>query len=228
MKRALLVAAGCVSVLAAALVLATDHRADRPSAVRAATTSVPPARVAAGEVGPSTTRGGMPAGFRRDEAGARAAAMTYACASQRWLYLSDAQVEATVAAVATPSAAPRLARDVVGEVRAAREALAASAGRVWWIVRPLAVKVASFDRDRARVEVWVVSVLSAADVALPQSDWTTVTVDLAWQEGDWRVDAVADRPGPTPMVGPKDQPWQPEPFDEALDGFERVDVGERL
>lgn len=166
-------------------------------------------------------------GFSRDVAGARAAAMTFASASQRWLYLEDVEVEASVAAVSTPVAAPALAREVLDEVRVARESLSNSPGRVWWIVRPLAVDVDAYTPDRARVVVWTVTVLSASDVALPQSDWTTVTVDLAWHDGDWRVDAIADVPGPTPMLGPRDQPWQPEPFDDALDGFERVDVGER-
>jgi hypothetical protein len=168
----------------------------------------------------------MPVGFSRDEAGARAAAMTYAAASQRWLYLDDGAVNAAVAAIATPSAAPALARDVLDDVRMARESLATSAGRVWWFVRPLAVNVETYTPARARVAVWTVTVLSASDVALPQSDWTTVTIDLAW-DGDWRVDAITDEPGPTPMLGPRDQPWQPEPFDDALDGFERVDIGER-
>ncbi|MGH9031756.1 MAG: hypothetical protein ACRDZV_06460 [Acidimicrobiia bacterium] len=169
----------------------------------------------------------MPAGFSHDEMGAQAAAMTYAAASQRWLYLDDAAVEAAVVAISTPTAAPRLAREVLDEVRVARESLSQTPGRVWWIVRPLAVDVEAFTPERARVAVWTVTVLSASDVALPQSDWTTVTLDLAWHEGDWRVDRTADAPGPTPMLGPRDQPWQPEPFDDALAGFERVEVGER-
>jgi hypothetical protein len=70
--------------------------------------------------------------------------------------------------------------------------------------------------------VWTVSVLSAADVALPQADWLTVSVDLVWEAEDWRVDDVRDAPGPTPMLGVRDQPWQPEPFADTLAGFERL------
>lgn len=188
-------------------------------------TASPPAVSPRGS-GPTSERAGMPVGFAHDEAGARAAAMTFAAASQRWLYLEDAAVEAAVAAISTPTAAPRLAREVLDEVRVARESLSQTPGRVWWIVRPLAVDVEAFAPDRATVAVWTVTVLSASDVALPQSDWTTVTLDLAWHDGDWRVDGTADAPGPTPMLGPRDQPWQPEPFDDALAGFERVEVGE--
>jgi len=39
--------------------------------------------------GPSSEAAGIPAGFSADEPGAVAAAVAYATASQRWLYLSD-------------------------------------------------------------------------------------------------------------------------------------------
>lgn len=179
-----------------------------------------------GELGPTAVRAGMPVGFAQTEQGARAAALTYSGASQLWLYFTDEEIEEAVAAIATPTAAPSLAREVVGEVGVAREALSASPGRVWWIVRPLATRVESFTPDRARISVWTVTVLSAADVALPQSEWITVTVELVWSDGDWLVEAITDAAGPTPMLGPRDQPWQPEPLDDALEGFERVEVGE--
>lgn len=156
------------------------------------------------------------------EAGARAAAIAYATASQDWLYLSDEDVERSVIAIATPAAGPELSRETVTELRAARDALAKSPGRVWWVVRPLASRVERFDRQTARVVVWTVTVLSASDVALPQADWMRVAIDLARVDGEWRVQAIAEVPGPTPMTGTKDTPWQPEPFDTALEGFERV------
>ena len=105
----------------------------------------------------------------------------------------------------------------------ARDQLGASSGRVWWLVRPLAWNVETFDGDQARVAVWVVTILSAAEVAAPQSEFLTVTVDLAWLDGDWRVDGVRDHLGPTPMTGPQDQPWDAVPFDETLAGFTRLD-----
>ncbi|MDZ7734498.1 MAG: hypothetical protein U5R31_16745 [Acidimicrobiia bacterium] len=99
---------------------------------------------------------------------------------------------------------------------------------VWWLVRPLAWRVETFSPSGATVAVWrAVTVLSAQEVAAPQAEWVTVTIDLAWVEGDWRVDAVRDTAGPTPQTGPNDQPWDAVPFDEALEGFTRID-GEPL
>lgn len=229
MKRAHLVAAIAGAVIlgfVGGMALADGSASSQPAPAAPSSADVP-VEVARSAPGPTTARAGMPAGFAHDEAGARAAAMAHASASQRWLYLDDAGVEAAVAAIATPTAAPGLVREVLAEVRTARESLSTAAGRVWWVVRPLAVRVESYTPDRARIAVWSVTVLSAADVALPQSDWLTVTVELVWLDGDWRVDAVTDTAGPTPMVGPRDQPWQPEPFDDALAGFARVEVGER-
>lgn len=158
----------------------------------------------------------------RTERGARAAAISYATASQDWLYLGDEDIDRSVRAIATATAGPSLSRDTVGELSAARDALAKSPGRVWWLVRPLASHVERFDPASARVVVWTVTILSAADVALPQADWSRVAVDLVWASGGWRVQAIADSAGPTPMTGTKDRPWEPEALDEALVGFERV------
>ncbi|MEA2828498.1 MAG: hypothetical protein QOG43_2937 [Actinomycetota bacterium] len=158
----------------------------------------------------------------RTESGARATAIALATASQDWLYLDDEQIDRAVRAIATASSAPTLSAETVAELRTARDALAKSTGRVWWLVRPLASRVERVDPGTARVVVWTVTILSAADVALPQADWMRVTVDLAWEGDAWRLQAIDDEPGPTPMTGTKDRPWQPEPFDDALGGFERV------
>jgi hypothetical protein len=130
-----------------------------------------------------------------------------------------------VAAVATPEAASRLSGEVTAEVRLLRDALLASPGPVWWVVRPLAAKVESYSSEQARVGVWVVGVLSAADVAVPQSHWVTVTVVLRWTGGAWRVDAVTERPGPTPVLDASDEPWLPEDLAATLAGFEPLEPG---
>ena len=158
----------------------------------------------------------------RDEAGAVTAAVAYTAASQRWLYLSDDEILTAVAEIATPQAADRLADEVVEEVRSSRDELAQSPGRVWWLVHPLAWRVETHSPDEATVAVWTVTVLAASEVAVPQSAWITVTVDLEWVGGAWRVGAVRDRPGPTPMTGPRDEPWDSRPFDDALEGFTRL------
>lgn len=207
-------------VLIGALLVAVgspDHDTT-PEAPTSARPTVP-----VGVAGPVTEQAGLPAGFAHDRDGATAAAIAYATAPQRWLYFTDDEIVAAVDAIATPVAGPRLSEEVVIDVRTARERLGESPGRVWWLVRPMAWRIDTFTPDEASVSVWTVTVLSAEEVAAPQSEWVTVTVDLAWTDGDWRVDGVRDTPGPTPMTGPGDQPWDAVPFDEALAGFTRMD-----
>ena len=229
-RRTAIIATVVVAALVAGVLLlqfsgdsptGSDH-SGTPSA-----TEAPRPTVAVGVAGPAGDAAGVPVGFSADEPGAVAAAVAYATASQRWLYFTDDEIEAAIAAIATPVAAPRLAEDVVADVSMAREQLAQSSGRIWWLVRPLAWRVDDYRDTNARVSVWTVTILSAAGVAAPQSEFLTVTLDLAWLDGDWRVDAVRDTPGPTPITGPHDQPWDAEPFDRTLDGFTRID-GEPL
>lgn len=175
------------------------------------------------EAGPTLERGGLDVGFAADEDGAIAAAISYSTASQRWLYFSDEEIRDAVDEIATPIAGPRMADQIVLDVSTAREQLAASDGRIWWLVRPLAWRVDHSDDTEARISVWTITILSAAGVAAPQAEYMTVTLDLAWVDGDWRVDGVRDTPGPTPMTGPQDQPWDAEPFDQTLAGFTRMD-----
>lgn len=195
-----------------------DHRNEPPAAAESRRPTVP-----SGAAGPAGETSGVPVGFASDEPGAVAAAIAYATASQRWLYFTDDEIDAAIGEIATPVAAPRLAEDVVADISMAREQLAQSSGRIWWLVRPLAWRVDHFRDTEARVSVWTVTILSAAGVAAPQAEFLTVTLDLAWTDGDWRVDGVRDTPGPTPITGPQDQPWDAEPFDQALDGFTRMD-----
>lgn len=145
--------------------------------------SAPRPTVPSGEAGPSGEVAGVPVGFANDEPGAVAAAIAYATASQRWLYFTDEQIEAAIAEIATPTAAPRLADDVVRDVSMAREQLIASSGPIWWLVRPLAWRVDHFTDVDARVSVWTVTILSAAGVAAPQVEFLTVTLDLSWTDG---------------------------------------------
>lgn len=164
-----------------------------------------------------------PAAIDRSEDGAVASAMAYAAASQRWLYLTDDEIRAEITDLATDRAAEGLAAEAAGDIAEARTGLSASTGRIWWLVRPLATRVAFYGPDQARVLVWTVTVLSAASVAVPQTEWLTVSIDLEWDRDAWRVDAVRDTPGPTPVPGPGDDPWEAEDFDRGLDGFVRID-----
>lgn len=225
-RRSLIFASVVTIVLVAGVALSRcsgeDTSPSRAEATASASSGERP-QVSVGASGPTAQRAGLDVGFSQDEDGAVAAAVSYATAAQRWLYFTDEEIRTAIDQIATPMASARLEAEVVRDVSLAREQLGASSGRVWWLVRPLAWRVDDFRSDQARVSVWTVTILSASEVAAPQAEYLTVVLDLAWVGGDWRVDAVRDAPGPTPMTGPRDQPWDAEPFDESLAGFTRMD-----
>lgn len=156
------------------------------------------------------------------EEGAVNAALQLIAASQQWLYLDAEPLTAALRDVTAPEARDDLAGELTAEVRQAQNALRPSTGRVWWVVRPLAWRVESYDGARATVSVWTVSVLSAEGVALPQSEWVTTELELRWGSSGWALVSVRDSAGPTPQLGTGDTPWSADEFDDALAGFTRV------
>ena len=68
-----------------------------------------------------------------------------------------------------------------------------------------------------------VGIEPASSLTLGALDRIMLGSDLSRIDGDWRVDGVRDTPGPTPITGPQDQPWDAEPFADSLEGFTRID-----
>jgi hypothetical protein len=169
-----------------------------------------------------TQPGDVGAGFARNEAGAVAAAVSYATAAQNWLYLSDEQVADSAGAAAVPAVRDRLVGELVDQVGLLRDELVETTGTVWFVMAPLATRVDSYSPGRAVVRVWLVRVLSADGVAVPQSGWQTLRFELAWHGGDWRIADTAEVEGPTPQLEAGLQPWSARYFDQELEGFTRI------
>ena len=205
MKRGLTIAAVAVALVVGVIASRSLGDGHRPTTSAAERVTVA-----------ATSDGAMP------EVAARDQALDFVTGFQRWLYLDDETIEAQVRSLTTTAAASIVATDVLADVRVARAALTGSTGRVWWVVRPLATRVEGLSERWARVSVWTVTVLSAADVAAPQSEWSTVTVDLEREVDGWRVGSTATLAGPTPAIAPNDEPWPAERLDAHLGKFVRI------
>lgn len=161
---------------------------------------------------------------RGERADAVTAALEAAPAAQDWLYLADTDIRAEIDRIATETAAPRLAHAAIVNAAAARESLQGAAGPVWWIIRPLAWRVETFDGHRATVSVWEIQILAARDVAAPQSRYRTLQIDLEWTEGRWLISDLNESNGPAATPAPGEEAWDSRTFDQALEGFTRVGV----
>jgi len=195
-----------------------DRSARQPQAEAAAAEPRPAAS------GPTQELDGAPAGFAHSRDGATAAAIAYtATLSQRLLYLDPAAADSAVRAITADASVETITREVLAGLQAVREPLAAGAGATWWVVEPLAVKVEAYTDDRARISVWMVRVLSRPGVVVPQSSWVTETVELVWEDGDWRLWSDESTPGPTPVLDGSDLPASAAQLDTELTGFELLD-----
>jgi hypothetical protein len=218
-----------VMALGAVLVGVWSGRSSTPPAA-APTPAGTPAAVGEDDLpaghGPSGTTPGVGVEFSRDQAGAVAAAVSYAAAPQSWLYLSDEDVRAGVEGIVVPEARDGITGEVVQEIRLLRTELEKASGTVWFVVAPLATRVEDFDPEsgRAVVRVWSVRVLSAEGVAVSQSGWQTTTFRLRWQEDGWKIASTHDVDGPVPQLEVGLQPWTADYMGAELEGFVRVGV----
>jgi hypothetical protein len=225
-RRVAILAAVAVVVMGLGAVMA-GRGGDRPPASTGDTASTGAAH-GGGEAhagpGPHDVTGGIGIGFSRDEAGAMAAAVSYATAPQTWLYLSDEDAAASAEVIVLPDAREEIVGDVVQEVGLLRDELASSAGTVWFVVAALATRVEDYDAaaGRAVVRVWTMRVLSAEGVAVPQSGWQTLTFNLRWHAGDWKIAAMDEADGPVPQLEAGLQPWTAGYLAGELEGFSRV------
>ncbi|MGE0139377.1 MAG: hypothetical protein AB7R77_16295 [Ilumatobacteraceae bacterium] len=200
MRRIALVVVVGVVVIAAAL--RGCDSADRTDVARQVTPGAP---VASGSsaAGPLAMRDGVPIGWAHDPGGARAAAvsavgLTGTVARAGFITRGD-----MIEVLASARFAPVLAREsaaqldeLVGELPAAGIATAS----VLFRELPLTASVVHADDATAQVEVWSVLVAGAPDRGAPRQLWRTVTVDLAWEHDDWRVDGWTAAAGPTPAL----------------------------
>jgi hypothetical protein len=71
---------------------------------------------------------------------------------------------------------------------------------ITWAEIPLTARVVEDLGTTVRVEVWSVLVVAHPEVGVPRQAWRTVSLDMTWEAGDWKVDGWDATPGPTPAL----------------------------
>ncbi|GAA3301527.1 hypothetical protein GCM10020295_45020 [Streptomyces cinereospinus] len=69
---------------------------------------------------------------------------------------------------------------------------------------PIGTKVTAYADTRATVEVWCTGVFGTTGERSTNpvtSDWFTMTLQLRWTAGDWKVDSFSQEDGPAPVPG---------------------------
>lgn len=177
--------------------------------VRAGGTSAGPARL---------EPPGVPVGFGHSKRGALAAAVAYVQLGDLILSL-DAEAAADVLGrVASREAGDAFVSSELAGFAQLRDALARGSGPSRLRVGVVATRVDAYSLDRARVRLWRVAVLSRDGMTNPGEQWATVTYDLIWEDGDWKIWSETVLPGPSPA--PADERMAtPAELDASLAGF---------
>lgn len=202
MRRVIVVSAAVlVAAVAVGLRACTTPDRDVASPSEPATPVVP---VEGGSsIGPRSERLGVPIGWSHDAAGARAAAVSAVSLTgdlARAGFITRADM---IEVLASRRYGPTLAGLSAAQLDTfladlAGEGLTPSQLLVHEL--PLTATVESTSADVATVQVWAVVVAGADRLGSPRQMWRTVTVELIWEGGDWRVDGWTARPGPTPAL----------------------------
>ncbi|MFF2619741.1 hypothetical protein [Kitasatospora sp. NPDC058046] len=149
---------------------------------------------------------GVPIGYTNSREGAVAAAVNYELARSSVAYLTDGQVrERILKAIMTSEAAPSQLKednDAAAKLASAFGLTVEGSGQLIARASPLGSRVASYSPQVATVSVWMCGVVGVASANAPlpvSASWSTYTLVLIWQNGDWKVSSITAANGPTPL-----------------------------
>ncbi|MFD7414253.1 hypothetical protein ACFVZ3_23100 [Kitasatospora purpeofusca] len=188
---------------------ATGRSADRAAAATATSGAGP---APSGDQPVTATVNGIAAGFPHTDQGAQSAAANYAVAiGSADMFRTDSR-HTIVTTIADPAAAQTLQSRLdqgFGADTVARYGLDAQ-GRapkgLTFVSRtvPVGAKAVGYTDTETKVEVWCTGLTGLAGERSVQpvlASWFTLTLDLRWTGGDWKLTDYASRQGPAPMPG---------------------------
>ena len=179
-----------------------------------------PADPAALGPGPWRVEDGIPTGFSHDEAGALAAAGTYATTGQALIDMAPTELADAVRRYSAAGSESDQISEVTTEVASLRHALSSGQGRIQYVKSVLATRLSSYSPERAEIQVWAVGVLWRQGAAEPQADWTTSTFVLVWEDDTWKVETESITSGPAPAPNGGTPPVSATELDRLLEGFD--------
>lgn len=212
-SRGMVTVVGVIALLIAAIAFAnrggdddTPAGASSPDKPEAASTA------ASGRHPVGTKNGGIASGFGRDEQGAQSAAANYAVALGSAEMFEKDKRDVILRAIIVPSGvadfeatldkaySPQFNKNV------GLNEDGSTAKGYTFVSRtsPIGTKVTELTTDGATVEVWCSGLLGLAgeDSTKPVTNsWFTITMQLRWSGGDWKIVTHSQKDGPAPVPG---------------------------
>jgi hypothetical protein len=204
-SRSLVTVVGVIVLLIAAIAFA-NRGEDDPAPTTSAGSQPEAASTAASGEKP------VRAGFAQDEQGAQSAAANYAVTLVsadilksarrteivRQVFVADKQaaLEEKFDKAYSKEFLSNIGLDQNGNARAGSTYVSRTV--------PIGTKVTDYTDTVATAEVWCTGLYGAAGVDSTNpvtSDWFTMTLQLRWTDGDWKVDSFSQKDGPAPVPG---------------------------
>ncbi|MCM2577347.1 hypothetical protein [Streptomyces meridianus] len=209
-SRGLITVVSVVVLLVAAIAFANRGNggggpADDPGRSGAGAPTAP-----SGETPVRAGDGDIPSGFPKTEQGAQSAAANYAVALVSADILKAAQRKKIVRQLFVSSKVDELdakfdkaySKDFLSKL--GLDANGNAAEGMTYIARtaPIGTKATAFSPASATVEVWCTGAFGTAGVRSTNpvaNDWFTMTLQLRWRDGDWKVESFKQEEGPAPV-----------------------------
>lgn len=156
----------------------------------AAAGTAPAGGIVAAPHGPAKITQGVPSGYTRDRAGAATAGIN---AVQLVNNLAHGQATPEIASTTWPAST---ADDGTRQALSTRPGSTDQTSKI-----PATTRVTAYTDATATVEVWVVAVGSGDAIGggtNTAARWSTHTIQLTWENGDWKVAGLRANSGPQP------------------------------
>ncbi|MEV6027605.1 hypothetical protein [Streptomyces sp. NPDC052036] len=211
-SRSLITVVGVVVLLIAAIAFANrggdsassdGNRDSKAGAAPTAATGTRPVR---------TKEGTIPSGYAHDEQGAQSAAANYAVALGSADMFNKARRDEILRTIITPSRVAGFegtldkaySPEFNKKVGLTEDGAAPQGYTFVSRTTPIGTKVTSFSTDRTTVDVWCNGLLGLAGQNSTNpvtSSWFTITMQLEWNNGDWKIVQHSQQDGPAPVPG---------------------------
>ncbi|MGI3226184.1 hypothetical protein ACRJ4B_22360 [Streptomyces sp. GTA36] len=211
-SRSLVTVVGVVVLLIAAIAFANRGGGDSGSDESGGDKTKSAPTAATGDQPVETKAGGIPSGFSHNQQGAESAAANYSVVLVSADILKPARRGEIVQQVFVADKVAALqakldkaySKEFLSNVGLDENGNAAAGQTYVSRTMPVGTKVTDHSADEATVEVWCTGVFGTAgdDSKNPVSnDWFTMTLQLRWADGDWKVDSFSQKDGPAPVNG---------------------------
>ncbi|GHE57337.1 hypothetical protein GCM10018785_28140 [Streptomyces longispororuber] len=182
-----------------------------------------------GEKPVSGKNGGIPSGFAKSEQGVQSAAANYAVALGSAEMFDKAKRDDILKAIMAPSSVAEFTAqldkaytaDFFKNVGLKADGSAPSGYQFVSRTSPIGTKVTHFSGDKATVATWCGGLLGLAGERSTKpvtSSWFTITMELAWTDGDWKITTHTQKDGPAPVPG-DDRASGSEEIADAVEGY---------